>query len=171
MPDRFEPTTDTSANLETLTDATDPIAFLNATPDDRRHWLRTLGLGRYAPLLAHLTHTPANITGVARFLTHPDRVKFPDLRSMDLSGLDLTGVNLIRAQLHHATLKNAKLRDADLIFANLSNADLSYADLSGATLNQTVWQATIVDGCDLRGAKGLTATLRHQLTTRGAIVD
>lgn len=162
--------TRSSTNPETRPN-TDPIAFLQATPKDRRHWLHALGLGRYIPLLSHLANTPANITGVARFLTHPDRVKFPDLRSMDLSGLDLSSVNLIRAQLHHASLKGAKLCDADLIFANFSAADLTQADLSGATLNQTIWNATIVEGCDLRGAKGLTATLSHQLAEKGAIVD
>lgn len=162
--------TRSSTNPETRPN-TDPIAFLQATPDDRRRWLHALGLGRYTPLLSHLANTPANITGVARFITYPDRVKFPDLRSMDLSGLDLSGVNLIRAQLHHATLKGASLREADLIFANFSAADLTQADLSGATLNQTIWDGTIVEGCDLRGAKGLTATLSHQLAANGAIVD
>ncbi len=173
MSDQFElttsPLTDSTTRIDI--DITDPIAFLNATPDDRHRWLRNLGLGRYAPLLAHLTHTPANITGVARFITHPDRVKFPDLRGMDLSGLDLAGVNLIRAQLHHASLRGATLRDADLIFANFSYADLTDANLSGATLNQTTWNATIVNGCDLRFAKGLTVALSHQLVANGAIVD
>jgi hypothetical protein len=170
MSDRLTPNTCSSPQPHTTADPADPIAFLKATPDDRRHWLQSLGLGRYAPLLSHLSNTPANITGVARFLSYPDRVKFPDLRSVDLSGLDLAGFNLIRAQLHNANLRGANLRHADLLFANFSGADLTHADLNGATLNQTIWTAAIVDGCDLRATKGLTPAQSHQLARRGAIV-
>lgn len=152
-------------------DQTDPIAFLAANPDDRRQWLNAIGLGRYAPLLAHLTSSPCNQTCVARFLCTPDRVKFPDLRSADLATLDLTGVNLIRGQLNHANLRGTILQHADLIFANFSHADLTNADLRGATLNQTIWTATIVQGCDVRGAKGLTTSQRQVLAASHAIVD
>jgi Pentapeptide repeats (8 copies) len=170
MSDRFEPTICFSDQPQIRADTADPIAFLQATPDDRRQWLQALGLGRYAPLLSHLANTPANIVGVARFITHPDRVKFPDLRGVDLSGLNLTGVNLIRAQLHQADLREAILCDADLLFANFSGADLTHADLRGATLNQTIWAAAIVNGCDLRGSHGLTPDQSHHLALQGAIV-
>jgi len=152
-------------------DYTDPIAFLAATPDDRRQWLSAIGLTRYAAFLISLTHSPSNLTCVARFLRDPDRVKFPDLRSADLANLDLTGVNLIRGQLNQANLCGTILRHADLIFANFSHADLTKADLRGATLNQTTWTAAIVQGCDLRGAKGLTTSLIQSLAAGQAMVD
>ena len=159
------------STIVTPWDRTDPIAFLDATPDDRRQWLCAIGLGRYAPFLAHLAKTPHNLTCVARFLRDPDRVKFPDLRGADLANLDLTDANLIRVQLNQANLRGAILHNADLIFANFSHADLTGADLRGATLNQTIWTATIVQRCDLRSAKGLTVSLSQALAAGGAIVD
>jgi uncharacterized protein YjbI with pentapeptide repeats len=112
-----------------------------------------------------------NIACIERFLSYPSQMKFPLLMGVDLTGLKLDGVNFIRANLTDANLTRCCLQDADLIFGNFSRANLSDTDLCGATLNETIWTDAIVNGCDFRGAVGLTLFQVRQLRALGGIFD
>ena len=144
--------------------------FLEQNAQQRLLILKNFGLARYE-FLTQIPLTEANVACVMRFLSNPNRVKFPNLRGADLSGLDLQGVNFIRGDLTGANLRGSRLLEADLIFANFTAADLREADLRGATLNETVWSAALVAGCNLGIGIGLTQQQRTDLKIRGAIVD
>lgn len=143
--------------------------FLESSVNERLEWIDRIGLLRYAKLLTQMSITPGNISCVANFLTHPNRMKFPQLISTDLQGLNLAGVNFIRANLSDANLAGCCFQDADLIFGNFSRANLSSADLRDATLNETIWTGSIVSNCDFRDAIGLTFTQIRDLRSAGGI--
>lgn len=143
------------------------IDFLQSSLQARQQTLLTLGIARYDFLLKMRFH-PANIACVAKFLNYPNRSKFPDLTGADLSELNLDGVNLIRGNLTNTNLQKSTLINADLLFVNFSHADLRDANLTGATLNETIWNGTLVDGCQFGTGKGLTDSQRQQLYQSGA---
>ncbi len=130
--------------------------FLKQHPQQRLVLLKQLGIARYADFLTQMPLTEANIICVMRFLSNPDRVKFPNLQEADLSSLNLDGVNLIRGDLSNANLSASSLINADLIFANFTKADLRNAELQGATLNETIWLGALVDQCNFGAGIGLT---------------
>ncbi len=106
-----------------------------------------------------------------RFFKEPSQTKFPNLRGAELSGLVLDGVNFIRGDLTRVNLKGSRLLEADLIFANFTGADLRNADLRGATLNETIWSATLVEGCNFGTGIGLTDEQRTDLVACGALFE
>lgn len=141
--------------------------FLEQDAQQRLYILKQYGIARYTFLL-QMRLNEANIICVARYLQNPRALKFPNLIGADLSGLILDGVNLIRGNLSGANLSNSSLVKADLIFVNFTGADLSYANLSGATLNETIWEDTLVTGCQLDNTIGLTLAQRQDLLSLGA---
>ncbi|HEY9666091.1 MAG TPA: pentapeptide repeat-containing protein [Coleofasciculaceae cyanobacterium] len=146
------------------------VQFLEQNPQQRLLTLQNFGLARY-DFLTQIPLTDANVACVMRFFKEPSRAKFPNLKGADLSGLILDGVNFIRGDLTGANLRRSCLLEADLIFANFTGADLREADLRGATLNETIWLATLVEGCNLGSGIGLTPQQRKDLQARGAIVN
>ncbi|OKH55917.1 hypothetical protein NIES2101_01220 [Calothrix sp. HK-06] len=141
--------------------------FLEQDAQQRLHILKQYGIARYTFLL-QMRLNEANIICVTRYLQNPRGLKFPNLIEADLSGLVLDGVNLIRGNLSGANLNNTSLVKADMIFVNFTSADLRNANLSGATLNETIWQDTLVTGCQLDNTIGLTQTQRQDLLSLGA---
>jgi hypothetical protein len=105
---------------------------------------------------------------------NPDII--PDLRLLRLNDVKLEGINLSLTNLLHidfshtkllnadfslADIRNANLCDADLSYSNLTSACLAHTKLNQAILDQAVVGATIFDGIDLRGVKGLE-TVKHK---------
>ncbi|BAC89928.1 pentapeptide repeat-containing protein [Gloeobacter violaceus] len=144
-------------------------AFLELAPEERRRVLKALGLNRYSSFLVPMSSSEANIVCVSRFLRHPERVKFPDLRGVELSGLDLAEINWIRGDLSGADLRGCGLVRANLLFARLEDANLGGADLRGATLAETVWTGATVSGCRFGAGLGLGEAARRDLTARGGL--
>ncbi len=147
------------------------IHFLEQNPQDRLLILNRLGLARYETVLTQMPLTESNIACAIRFFQHPDRVKFPDLRTAELAGLILDDVNFIRGDLSGANLRGCRLHRADLVFARLVQADLRDADLRGATLNQTLWSRALVEGCQMGLGIGLTEPQRRELSAGGALFE
>ncbi|MEM9567828.1 MAG: pentapeptide repeat-containing protein [Cyanobacteria bacterium P01_E01_bin.34] len=145
--------------------------FLFADRDRRRQILDRLGLSRYGDILLPMQASDANITCVERFLTAPDRVKFPQLQGADLSNLALNNVNLIRADLTGTNLRESSLQTADLLFAIAIASDVRGADLRGATLSRTIWTNALVENCNFGAGKGLTNRQREELRGRGGRFD
>jgi uncharacterized protein YjbI with pentapeptide repeats len=145
--------------------------FLIQSAAQRLEILQSLGLERYRQLLCQLPISAANQRCLLTFLTAPTTVKFPQLIGANLQGLQLQGMNLIRGNFTAAQLQGCNLMFADLLFANFTDADLSHADLRDCTLHQTCWVGSIVVGCDLRGAKGLTGQQQQLLLAGGAILS
>lgn len=141
--------------------------FLEQDSQQRLLILQKYGIARYTFLL-QMRLNEANIICVMRYLQNPSALKFPNLIGADLSGLMLDRVNLIRGNLSGANLSNTSLVKADLIFVNFTGADLRNANLSGATLNETIWQDTLVTGCQLDNTIGLTQAQRQNLLSLGA---
>jgi uncharacterized protein YjbI with pentapeptide repeats len=154
----------------TIIDGRDPAKeFLKSSSERRLVVLQEIGLLRYAKLLTQMKSSAGNITCVAKFLSYPSQIKFPQLVGADLSGLDLSEVNFIRANLTDANLSDCCFRAADLIFGNFSRSNLTGADLREATLNETLWVDAIVSGCDFRGSIGLTSVQMRDLRANGGI--
>ena len=145
--------------------------FLNADRDRRIHILDELGLSRYGELLLSIQTSTANLACVDRFLSAPERVKFPQMQGADLSGLRLDDVNLIRADLTGTNLRESSLRNANLLFSKAISADLRGADLRGATLSRTAWTETLVEGCHFGDGNGLTEMQMEALRGRGALFN
>ncbi|MEM8715433.1 MAG: pentapeptide repeat-containing protein [Cyanobacteria bacterium P01_A01_bin.3] len=145
--------------------------FLKTDRDRRSQILDHLGLSRYSEILLPMQASEANITCVERFLSAPDRVKFPQLQGADLSNLALNNVNLIRADLTGTNLRESSLQAADLLFAKAIATDLRGANLRGATLSRTVWTHALVDDCNFGAGNGLTNLQREELRRRGARFD
>jgi hypothetical protein len=157
-------------NIVTTIANTDPATeFLKSSIEQRSIVLQELGLLRYAKLLTQMKLDEGNIACVTQFLSHPSRIKFPQLMGTNLAGLKLDGVNFIRANLSDANLAGCCLRDTDLIFGNFSRANLTGADLRGATLNETIWTGAIVLGCDFRDSIGLGSRQVIELRSSGGI--
>ncbi len=142
--------------------------FLNADRDRRSQILDLLGLSRYGDILLPMQVSDANIICVERFLSAPDRVKFPQLQGADLSHLALNNINLIRADLSGTNLRESSLQAADLLFAKAIAADFRGADLRGATLSRTVWTGALVENCHFGDGSGLTNRQMEELRGRGA---
>lgn len=143
--------------------------FLKSSIEQRSIVLKEVGLWRYAQLLTQMKLDEGNISCVAQFLSHPSRIKFPQLMGTNLAGLSLEEVNFIRANLTGANLAGCCFRDAELIFGNFSQANLSGADLRGATLNETIWTGASLRGCDFRDSIGLGSLQVQDLRSRGGI--
>ncbi|HEY9823622.1 MAG TPA: pentapeptide repeat-containing protein [Candidatus Sericytochromatia bacterium] len=144
--------------------------FLEQNPQQRLLILKNLGLARY-DFLTQIPLTEPNVACVMRFFKEPSQTKFPNLRGAELSSLVLDGVNFIRGDLTGVNLKGSRLLEADLIFANFTGADLRNADLRGATLNETIWSATLVEGCNFGTGIGLTDEQRTDLVACGALFE
>ena len=143
--------------------------FLSADRDRRSHILDHLGLSRFGDILLPMRASDSNIACVERFLSAPDRVKFPQLQGANLSGLRLDGVNLIRADLTGTNLRESSLQAADLLLAKAIAADFRGANLRGATLSRTVWSNALVDDCQFGAGNGLTELQMEELRGRGAL--
>ncbi|MGK7912232.1 MAG: pentapeptide repeat-containing protein [Synechococcus sp.] len=142
--------------------------FLNADRDRRRQILDRIGLSRYGDILLPMRLSAVNIMCVERFLSAPERVKFPQLQEADLSRLVLEDVNLIRADLTGTNLRESSLQNGNLLFAKAIGADFRGANLRGATLSRTVWTNALVKGCCFGNGNGLSQSQREELQRRGA---
>jgi uncharacterized protein YjbI with pentapeptide repeats len=95
-------------------------------------------------------------------------VKSAKLCHTNLNGVKFIVANLSDAILHHANLNyadltNSTLINADLINANLCDAKLMLADLSGANLS-----GADVKNTQFGNNKGISASMKQDLISRGA---
>ena len=138
----------------------------------------------------HLYHANLREANLSRARLNGANMRGADLRGADLSGADLdravlseanlTGAKLVNANLSRASLAGTNLTGADLtgasfaggslVRANMTNAICSNSDffqtqfwsvdLTGTELAGSLFGYTIIQDCDLSGAKGLDQ-VRH----------
>jgi uncharacterized protein YjbI with pentapeptide repeats len=143
--------------------------FFDQSTPSKISILRQYGLERYSQLLGQMTASEENLHCLAKFLSQPERMKFPQLQGTNLVGLDLRGTNMIRANFTHANLQNCCLQGADIIFGNFTHANLTNADLQGCTLNEACWNESIVVNCNFSGTKGVLPSQQQLLLLGGAV--
>ena len=79
-----------------------------------------------------------------------------NLKNANLKGAYLYGAYFKNANLEKSNLEGANLRGANLRWANLKNTNMKNTNLVRADLLQAELQETLLEGANLKMAKGLT---------------
>lgn len=93
-----------------------------------------------------------------------------NLKNANLEGACLCGAYFKNANLENTNLKGANLRGANLRWANLKNANMNNANLARADLMQAEFKETLLEGANLKMAKGLTPDQLKEAVTNAETV-
>lgn len=95
-------------------------------------------------------------------------------------GANLTEAEFSGASLNNATCSGTKFVRAMLVNATFRKSNLTYADFSGANLSRSIFDESILVGCNFQNTdvtetqflncQGLTEDVKRDLRKRGAIV-
>lgn len=91
-----------------------------------------------------------------------------DLRNLYFSCMDFSGLDLRESNLEGCCLSYSVLDGCDLTNANLVNANLTRTSFKGADLTGASFKGAVAGEANFEGAKGLSATARQYLRSKGA---